>query len=32
VPVTAGAATKLTYTANDPGFIRSAATTVKVTK
>jgi hypothetical protein len=32
VPVTAGAATKLTYTATDPGYIRSAATTVKVTK
>jgi hypothetical protein len=32
VPVTAGAATKLTYTATDPGYIRSAATAVKVTK
>lgn len=32
VPVTAGAAIKLTYTATDPGYIRSAATTVKVTK
>jgi hypothetical protein len=32
VPVTAGAASKLTYTATDPGYIRSAATTVKVTK
>jgi hypothetical protein len=32
VPVTAGAATKLTYTATDPGYIRSAATTVKVTQ
>ena len=32
VPVTAGAAVKLTYTATDSGYIRSAATTVKVTK
>ncbi|HEX3835303.1 MAG TPA: hypothetical protein VHW04_25190 [Solirubrobacteraceae bacterium] len=32
VPVTAGAAIKLTYTATDAGYIRSAATTVKVTK
>jgi hypothetical protein len=32
VPVTAGAATKLTYTATDKAFIRSAATTVKVIK
>jgi hypothetical protein len=32
VPVTAGAAIKLTYTATDPGYIRAAATTVKVTK
>lgn len=32
VPVTAGAAIKLTYTATDTGYIRSAATTVKVTK
>jgi hypothetical protein len=32
VPVTAGAAIKLTYTATDPGYIRSAATTVRITK
>lgn len=32
VPVTAGASAKLTYTATDTGFIRSAATTVKVSK
>jgi hypothetical protein len=32
VPVTPGAATKLTYTATDKDYIRSAATTVKVTK
>ncbi len=32
VPVTAGAATKLTYIATDKHFIRSAATTVKVAK
>ena len=32
VPVTAGGATKLTLTATDTGFIRSASTAVKVTK
>ena len=32
VPVADGAAAKLTFTATDKGFIRSAATTVKVTK
>ena len=32
VPVTAAAATKLTYTATDRGYIRAAATTVKITK
>ncbi len=32
VPVADGAAAKLTFTATDEGFIRSAATTVEVTK
>jgi len=32
VPVADGAAAKLTFTATDKGFIRSAATTVEVTK
>jgi uncharacterized protein DUF4430 len=32
VPVTDGAAATLTFTATDKGYIRSAATTVKVTK
>jgi hypothetical protein len=32
VPVTDGAAAKLIFTATDKGYIRSAATTVKVTK